>query len=88
MRLIREKRTPVDLIEVARLGGEAETVQRVMGETLRREMDSLISQLSSCKQVGEYAFVAGQMHIIRRLMKSLDIQLAEGREAAAELREG
>lgn len=76
-----------ELIEMARLGGEAETVRKVVGEMFSRRVASLLSQLATIKpDAMDYAKLAGQAQILLQIQKDLDIQYAEGKEAAEQLR--
>jgi len=84
-----EKRTPLELLEVARLGGEASTVKKVMDGVLKQELQSIISQFAGTKpDLGQYAFFAGQVSIINKILRSLDLQANEGKEAAAQIKGG
>ena len=87
MRLLR-KESPLELLEVARLGGEADTVKRVMGDVLEREIDILLSHFANIKpDAMQYAKLAGQAQILFKIKKSLDITTAEGKDAAERLKE-
>lgn len=88
MRLIGKKeKTPLDLLQVAKAGGEAETVKRVMGEVISRELDLLLSQFAATKpDLGEYARLAGQAQILNKIKRAIDYKAAEGAAAAKELR--
>ena len=88
IRLARRK-SPLELFEVARLGGEAESVKRVMGKVLLQESDVILTQLAAVKpDFGTYAFLAGQAQVIRKLLTSLDLSLEEARDAGEKLRKG
>lgn len=81
------KETPLELVEIARMGGEAETVQRVLGSVLDSEIELLLSHLANMKpDAMGYAKLAGQAQVLFKIRKSLDIQQAEGKEAAGNLR--
>jgi hypothetical protein len=86
---LARQRSPLELLEIARIGGEAETVRRVMGETLRREEEWLLAQFVAIKpDLAGYCRLAGQAQMITKLRKSLQIQSAEGQEAAGEIQKG
>ena len=86
LRLLRRE-SPIELLELARLGGEAETVQRVMGEVLTREVDMLLSHLATMKpDAMGYSKLAGQAQVLLKIKKSLELQTADGKDAAANLR--
>lgn len=89
MRLLgkREELTPIELFEVARLGGEAETVKRVMGEVISREVELLLTSLAGMlPDAMGYAKLAGQAQVLLKIKRSLEIQAADGKDAAESLR--
>lgn len=62
-----EKRTPLELLEVARLGGEASTVKKVMDGVLKQELQSIISQFAGTKpDLGQYAFSQGKLVLLTK----------------------
>jgi hypothetical protein len=82
------KETPLELLEVARIGGEAETVKRVMGDILSRELELVISHLANIKPDAlAYAKIAGQAQVLFKIKKTFDISAAEGKDAAERLKE-
>ena len=84
---MRSEKTPLELLEVARLGGEAETVKRVLGNVLEQEIEMLLSHLSNMKpDAMGYAKLAGQAQVLFKIKRSLDIQTAEGKAAASSLK--
>lgn len=84
-----EKQTPAELLMIASMGGEAATVKRVMGDVLKKELSSIMSQFSGVTpDLGRYAFYAGQVSIINKILRSLDLQTSEGVEAAEQLKGG
>ena len=86
LRLARKK-SPLELFDVARAGGEADTVKRVLGLVLVKEADAIISQMGSVKpDLGSYAFLAGQSQMLKRILTSLNLTLNEAREAGENLR--
>lgn len=81
--------TPLELLDVASLGGEAETVKRVIGKILKDELDSLFTKLSTCKpDLGEYAHYSGQVFMIHKILRSLEIRTEDGKEAVQQLKGG
>ena len=76
-----------ELLDLAKLGNDAETIKRAFSGVLSNELDLLLSQLATPKHdASEYAFIAGQIFFIKRLMKTLDLSIQEGKEAVAELK--
>lgn len=81
--------SPIEAYELAHAGGEAETVRRVLGELLTKELDRCLSFLSECEpDFGQYAKIAGEIRQIYRLRKSLELNILEGRDAVRLLRRG
>lgn len=86
MILRSEQKSPIELFDLAKSGGEAETVKRVLGVVLQRELDRCLSLISEIKpDLGEYARLAGEVRQIYRLKKSLDLKFDEGKDAADKL---
>jgi len=86
LRLLKRE-SPLEQLQLARIGGEAETVKRVMGEVFQQEIDILLSHLANMKPDGmEYAKLAGRAQVLLKIKKSLELQTAEGKEAAESLR--
>lgn len=83
----KEKSSPIDLYSIASLGGNAENIKRGLGPILGRELDAIVSQFASSKpDLGQYAYLAGQASMIKKLLTSLNMTMEEGREAAEKLR--
>lgn len=86
MRLFAQ-RSPLEQINLASAGGQAETVKNVLGPALQKEADSILSQLSTCKpELASYAHLAGQAQMLKKLLTSINMTLDEARELGEKLR--
>ena len=75
--------------KVVQMGGEARTVQKVMGSLLQTELDFIITQLSNCDpDLGTYAKLAGRAQTIRRLQNTLSMRVEDGDEALVTMTQG
>jgi len=84
---LHKRESPLELLEVARLGGEADTVKRALGDVFAREVDLLLSHLANMKpDAMGYAKLAGQAQVLFKIQKTFEITAAEGKEAAENLR--
>lgn len=83
----KQEKTPLELYSVASAAGPAENIKRDLGPVLGKELDVLISELVSSKpDFGTYSHIAGQIKMIDKIMKAVDMSLAEAREALDQLR--
>lgn len=81
------KKTPVELFEIASAGGKAQTVSQVMGDVLQKEMDVLLSHFGNPKKTPEeWAYLAGQVNEVNKILSRIRYEKHEGEEAVEKLR--
>lgn len=83
-----EPRSPTELFEIARSGGEAETAMKVVGQLLIDQKEYLFSQFAnSTPDLASYCKWAGQAQLILHLERTLKIKRAAGRDAVENLKQ-
>ena len=82
-----EPRSPAELFEIARSGGEAETAQKVIGNLLTEQKEFLFRQFANAApDLAAYCKWAGQAQLILHLEQTLKIRRAAGREAVEKIK--
>ena len=84
-----KKKDPIELLSIAKMGAQAETIQRLMGHHLEAQKDRIVRNIAGAKpDLGNYSFLAGQLHQIFQLTSALELDKAEAKSAVEELRKG
>lgn len=80
----QEEKSPIELFKA---GTEAHSLQRIMGPVLGAEIESVLSQFAGAKpDLGTYAHLAGQAHVLTKILKSVELTIEEAREIAHKAR--
>ncbi len=84
--MIFKKKTPLELVNFTNTA-QSESIQRAMAPVLGKELQSIISQFSTCKpDLGMYSYLAGQAFILNKILNSVKLTLEEAQEAAQKVR--
>ena len=80
---LREESHPIDLLNLAKLGGDALSVQRTIGPILNEEKEFLLRILGGLSDgsAAQYAFLSGSLRMVQRIERLLSDRIEEGREA-------
>lgn len=79
--------TPEDPLSQFKAGNESATLQRILGPTLGKELESVISELAGAKpDLGTYAHLAGRAFILNKILKSAELDISQARTAAERLK--
>ena len=81
------RKDPIELFRIAKAGGEAATVSKVMGAVLEDERELLLSQFGNPKKSPEeLAHLSGQIWVVQKILSRLRLLKEEGADAADSLR--
>ena len=68
------KKTPLEDYKLSKDTATAESIQRAMAPVLGKELQSVVSQFSTCKpDLGMYSYLAGQAFILNKILNSVRV---------------
>lgn len=78
---------PEDPLSQYKAGHDAATLKRILGPTLDKEMQSIISELAGAKpDLGTYAHLAGRAFMLNKLSKAVELEIVQARDATDQLK--
>lgn len=84
-----KKKSPSELYDLRALGGKARSVQEGLQELLTQEKEFLLSMIASIKpDLADYAKIAGEISLIRKLEKTFELRIADAEAASEQLKKG
>ena len=76
----------IELLRVANAGGESETVKNVLEGWITGEKEMILHQFSHIPpNVADYAKLAGRAQLVLAMEQTLDLKIADGKEAQEDL---
>lgn len=82
-----KKKTPLEMVKIVSDSAQAESIKRAIAPVLGKELNNIVTQLATIKpDLGAYSFLAGQAHIVHKILKSVEVSMDEAKESHDKIR--